>query len=206
VTTCRYAGLYDASLAAEARARIIDPALPTSVAWTHFLLGDRDAAIRTDTGTPPFCAMLSRLITGQLPVDVIREQETLAASIGSKLGVRAYRLAYEGKVDESLETIEELCANGFADPEGWYLYGYSFARVNAIKPALTMLKRAIDGGYGCFIPLSTDAAWLAFRGHREFDELLERSRRMVNDARGRFMLAKGPQVLDAPQSSSRIEL
>ena len=53
VTTCRYAGLFEESKAAHNRAVMLDPARKTSVAWTHFMLGEYDAAVRTETGTPP---------------------------------------------------------------------------------------------------------------------------------------------------------
>ncbi len=38
-----------------------------------------------------------------------------------RMAIGAYRLAFEGKVAETLAQLEALRATGFDDPEGWYL-------------------------------------------------------------------------------------
>ena len=182
VTTCRYAGLLDASMAAHQRAVAIDPARVTSVAWTHFMLGDYDAAIQADTGTPPFCALLAQLVTRQVSTDVIREAEQRAWSPGSRLAIGAYRAVFDRQVDEAMGLLDELGASGFDDPEGWYLYAFALAGVDAPAPALVLLARAVDGGYGCHEQLTSQPEWGSVQSDPAFAALVERT---ANDGRRR---------------------
>jgi hypothetical protein len=48
VIACRFCGLLEASLAADQRARRIDPGVRTSVAYTHWMMGDYEQAVLTD--------------------------------------------------------------------------------------------------------------------------------------------------------------
>jgi eukaryotic-like serine/threonine-protein kinase len=203
VTTCRYAGLLDASKAAHDRAVMLDPARTTSVAWTYFMLGDFATAAKADTGSPAFCALMSRLLDGELETEVLRAAEQGAAARGARLAVGAYRALFERNVDEALELIDELIASGFADPEGWYLYALNMARADASAPALDFLGRALDGGYGCHESLMRHTQWSAFQSNPTFKALLNRAAAMVADARRRFDALDGANVLSpkAPPSS-----
>ncbi len=195
VTTCRYAGLLDASLAAHRRAVTLDPAQRTSIAWTHLLLGDYDTAIETETGSPPYCAVMAKMLTGRLSIEAIRQSEATAPSPGSRLGIGAYRALFEGKVDEAMELLDALGAGGFDDPEGWYLYAFWLARAAASGPALRFLTRAIDGGYACYEPLTRQPEWACLQENLAFTSLVERAASMVALARGRFNAADGTAIL-----------
>lgn len=186
VTTCRYAGLLDASMEAHQRAVAIDPARLTSIAWTHFMRGEFDAAIKADTGSPPFCALLAQLITGQVTTAVIREVEARAWSPGSRLAIGAYRAVFDGQVTETIELLGELGASGFDDPEGWYLYGFTLIRAGAPVPALGFLTRAVDGGYACYDQMTHHAEWSALQGDPAFRALVERTAAMAAEARAVF--------------------
>lgn len=195
VTTCRYAGLLDASRDAHQRAVTIDPAQLTSVAWTYLLVGDYDTAIQADTGSPPFCALMAKMLTGRLTLEAIREIEATAASEGSRLGVGAYRSLFEGKIDDAMELLHALSESGFDDPEGWYLYAFWLARAGAPEPALKLLTRAVDGGYICHEPLTTQPEWTCLQGNAAFTALVERTASMAARARGRFDAANGAEIL-----------
>src|SRR4029079_17120891 len=106
-TTCRYAGLLDASRAAHQRAITIDPTQVTSVSWSHMMVGDYENAIRLDRGFPPYCAMLSQLVLGQLTDERIRHEENRAPSAGTRLAIGAYRAAFEGDIDGALQVLDE---------------------------------------------------------------------------------------------------
>jgi serine/threonine protein kinase len=200
VTTCRYAGLLDASMAAHQRAAAIDPARGTSISWTHFMKGDYELAIKTDTGSPPFCALLAQLITKQVSTDLIRQAELQAWSPGSRLAMGAYRAVFNREVAEGVAFLEELGASGFDDPEGWYLYAFALAGAEAHTPALTFLARAVNGGYGCYEGLTGRPEWQSLRGDSAFGALVERTAAMVTDARARFAALDGPALL-SPQLS-----
>ena len=51
VIACRFCGLLEASLAADRQARRLDPTVRTSVMYTHFMLGDWERAMASDTDT-----------------------------------------------------------------------------------------------------------------------------------------------------------
>jgi TolB-like protein/tRNA A-37 threonylcarbamoyl transferase component Bud32/tetratricopeptide (TPR) repeat protein len=194
VTTCRYAGLLDASLAAHVRAAGIDRAAATSVSWTHFVRGDYDQALATDIGSPPFCTLLARLVRGDLSAGEVRRLEERADD-GRRIAIRAYRQMVEGHVEEVVGTLAHLHEFGFADPEGWYLFAFMLVRAGAAEPAETLLARSVNAGYACRDPLVTRPEWAVLRGRPAFDALVEHSGDMLVRARARFEAANGPALL-----------
>jgi TolB-like protein len=201
VTTCRYAGLLEASRAAHQRVASIDPGQTTSVAWTYFMLGDYDAAIEVDKASPPYCAVLARLHTGRLPLAAAREIETTAPAPGARLAIGAYRAAFEGNLEQTIELMNTLGASGFDDPEGWYLHAFSLAQNGFPTPALELLTRAVDGGYACHEPLTRQPEWKVLP-EADYARLVERTRTMVMRARERFEAAGGTSVLGPVLSAS----
>ena len=202
VTTCRYAGLLDESKAAHARAVMLDPVRTTSVAWTHFMLGDYESAINAETGTPPYCAILSKLMTGQLTAEAVREEEARTAGSGARLAVGAYRAIFEGAVEEGVEKLNELQNSGFADPEGWYIYALFLARAGAARDALDFLTRSVNGGYCSYTALLSRPEWSLLSDKPAFATLLERTGQMFTNARARFQDARGADVLTTRVSPS----
>jgi TolB-like protein len=178
VTTCRYAGVLDGSKAAHQRVMAIVPTQVTSVCWTHMMLGDYAAAIRLDKGSPPYCALLSKLMLRELDIDAMRQMERDAPSQGVRLAVGAYRSTFEHKIDEALRILDDLAALGFADPEGWYLYAFCLAINGAEGPALEYVQRAVDGGFVCHEPLITQPEWTRLTDPR-YRSLVERTAAMA---------------------------
>jgi hypothetical protein len=194
VTACRYAGLLDASLAAHARVVAIDAETRTTVTWTHFMLGNYAEAIRTDH-PPPFCAMLSRVITGDLNTTGMRAFEDSLPEGGLRVGSRMYRQLADGQVEPALTDLATMRAGGFADPEGWCVASIFLARAGADAPALEWLARSVDAGYACHRALVERDHFARFRGAPEFERIVERALERV--ARGRLLYerAGGPAVL-----------
>jgi hypothetical protein len=180
---------------------MLDPARHTSVAWTYFLRGDYESAIRLDAVPPAYCALQSRLLTGRISADALRKEEAIGA-LGARL-IGAYRALFEGQVDEAMTLLEGLRMAGFADPEGWYLYGFWTARAGAAEPALELVTRSVDGGYACHEALTTRPEWDLVRSDTRFATLVERTATMVANARARFDALDGGNVLSpkAPPSS-----
>jgi len=195
VTACRYAGLHDASLAAHAKAMAIDAETPTTVTWTHFHLGNYAAAIHTDHGTPPFCSLLSRLITGTIEPESIQAMEATVPEGGLRLGLRLYRELAQGQVDQGVADIKRMVAGGFADPEGWFLSGTFLARAGAGAHALEWLTRAVDAGFAGLRPLIERDHFDRLRGSAEFERLIERATARVTHAKHIYERAGGPAVL-----------
>jgi serine/threonine protein kinase len=194
VTTCRYSGLYEASLAAHVRARSIDPDCVTSVCWTHLMRGDFDNAIATDVGTPPFCALLSHTIRGDLKLEEVQRLEESTAD-GTKLGMRAYRHVLEGNVGGAVAALEELRDFGFADPEGWYTFALLLARLGAREAALSWLADAIGAGYACHGPLLNLPEWKALSNDRRWPSLVAGAEAKLAYARTLFESAGGHVAL-----------
>jgi TolB-like protein len=196
VTACRYAGLLDASLAAHARVVAIDPDTRTTVTWTHFMLGNYLEAVRTDHA-PQFCAMLSKVITGEIDTNGIRAFEESMPEGGLRVGSRLYRQLAEGSVEPALEDLATMTAGGFADPEGWFLASVFLSRAGADAPALEWLARSVDAGYACYRTLIDGEHFARFRGSSDFERIVERAQQRVTRARTSYEGAGGPAVLGA---------
>ena len=207
VTTCRYAGVLDGSKAAHQRVVAIVPTQVTSVCWTHMMLGDYATAIRLDKGSPPYCAILSKLILRELDIDAIRQMERDAPSPGVRLAVGAYRSTFDGQIDEALRILDDLAGLGFADPEGWYLYAFCLVSNGATGPALEYAARAVDGGYVCHEPLANLPEWTRLTDPR-YHALVERTAAMALSNRARYEAAGGPSTLSGsiPASSRGLRL
>ena len=203
VTTCRYAGLHDAAIAAHRRAVSIDPQQITSVAWSYFMQSDFAQAIAQDRGTPAYCAAFGKLMTGEATPEQLVALEHETPHAAARMAIRAYYKSFSGDVAGTMEQLEALRASGFADPEGWYLYAFCLARLSVKEPTLELLRRAVDGGYACHLPLSSRPEWQAFRGDAQFDALFERTALMVARARERFNAYGGTTVLTPVAPASR---
>jgi hypothetical protein len=173
----------------------IDAHVQTSVTWTYFLLGEYDLAIESDIGSPPFCALIARFLQKTMGSASIREIEARAGSPTTRLAVGVYADLFEGRVDDALEKLEAMRGRGFADPEGWYIYGFALANAGAPTPALELVRRAVEGGYACHEPLVRRAEWNPLRGRADFEEIVARTAAMVADARQRFEAADGAGAL-----------
>ncbi|HEU5311684.1 MAG TPA: protein kinase, partial [Candidatus Eisenbacteria bacterium] len=65
VQACRYCGLLDASIAAAERAHRLDPNLPLSVTYTHWMMGDYESAMETKDYDLPFIRAYSLSALGR---------------------------------------------------------------------------------------------------------------------------------------------
>ncbi|HEX7085823.1 MAG TPA: FlgO family outer membrane protein [Vicinamibacterales bacterium] len=197
VTTCRYCGLLDASLAAYERVRALDPATPTSVAHTYFHLRDLDQAIATDCGSPPYASILSHMRRGDLSaVPTIEELERANPHAIARLIGTTYRLALLGDIDGLRPKLRELLESSFTDPEGFFLLGTFVARTNAPDVALPLLERAVRGGFSCPHALRTDPFWDPLRGEPQFERLAAEAETASSRAREAFEQAGGRQLLE----------
>ena len=197
VTTCRYAGLLEASRGAHARAVANDPSVRTSVAWTHFLLADFDMAIATDINDPPFTALMSRMMTDRVGPDEVAAIESTMPENSSCRVIRGYRLLLEHRIADAAREVEALGAAGFNDPEGWYLHALLFAKAGDFDTAIRLLTKSVDLNFAVHRPLSTRPEWDGLRGNPKFQSLLKRTRELVSDATEIYERAGGPALLGA---------
>ena len=148
VTTCRYGGLLDESIAAYEQVNRIDAATRTSVAYSYYMKGDYEATIATDSVGMQFAATLARMRLGRLDeaMPIIDHLEYESPHEGVRLISSGYRAAVRGDVDALMTYIGRMHESGFADPEGYFLLAAFAAQAGAADGALGVLARAVDGG------------------------------------------------------------
>ena len=197
ITTCRYCGLLDESMAAYARAIQLDPGAQTSVAYTHYLRGEYEQVIATDNVDPSFVAPLARFKLGEREplFESLRLFERSIPHEGGRLVAQAYRLAMEKRADELRQMAARLEQTGFADPEGFYLLASYLAFAGAREEALDLLGRSVAGGFHCPIGLRADPFWDPLRPLPEFGRLLATVNASCAQAREAFVEAGGPEIL-----------
>src|SRR5262245_35294296 len=121
VIACRFCGLLDATRADDRQARRLDPSVRTSVMYTHFMLGDWERALASDTDTLKWITNWTLPLIGR-PDDAIasyREFESRPLPGTIRDLMRACRLMLEGHKDEAYEIAQGFFYKTF-DPEGLY--------------------------------------------------------------------------------------
>jgi tetratricopeptide (TPR) repeat protein len=199
VTTCRYCGLLDESIAAYQRAYQLDSATHTSVAFAYYLRGDYARAIETDTAGMPFASTLARIRLGEeaAGIAILDNMRRASPHEGMRIVASAYTLAVVRDVDALLPTLQELTESGFTDPEGYFLLAAFIARAGAQEQALSTLDRAVTGGFHCPSSLREDPFWNSMRGAEHFARLLAKAEAGTASARAAFDRVKGAAVLQS---------
>jgi TolB-like protein len=197
VTTCRYCGLLDESIAAHAAARRLDPTLRTSVTYAHYLKGDYRGTIETDDSSPPFATALARMRLGEdlEAIGFLRDLEASNPHPGVRIITAAYRLAMERDAEGLVPKLKEMSDSGFGDPEGFFLLASFVARDGAAEGALATLERAVTGGFYCPTALRADPYFDPIRSRPEFTNLIVQAEAGHARARDAFARAGGPGIL-----------
>jgi tetratricopeptide (TPR) repeat protein len=199
VVACRFCGLLDASLAADRRARRIDPGVITSVHYTYWALGDYQQTILCDIEEIQALRHASLWMVGreEEAVQGIRTIESQWQS-SERWYLIALRAAMEGDRDGCIEATREMLATGFHDPEGMLFCARSLARVQASEFALSLLDRVVDGGFSCARPLVHDPWFDSLRAEPRFIRALHRAEAKTADAVSAFSKAGGERLLGVP--------
>lgn len=196
VSACRYCGLLDASIAADARARRLEPRIRTSVFHTYFLQGDYARVAEARLDDVPYVGALSLAAIGRRG-DAIAGLKELEPKTGTRLRefMIAARTLLEENYAESLAAIKQLLATDFSDPEGLFYLTRQLAYLNDVDTALQVFRRVVTGGFFCYPPMASDP-WLdSLRRKREFKELLETAR--AGHERAREIFAPHRDALEA---------
>ena len=194
VHACRYCGLLDASLAAHAQARRLDPQISTSVAQTHWVLGEFEKSIN---------GFGQGFFSGLPYVSLGRQAEALAATEQASVVVRdattrEYQrilpLVLRGQHQECRALLDELAPRN-PDPESIFYIARTYARIGALDEAVAQFGRAVDSGYFCAPAFDRDE-WLdPLRTHPDFVSALARAHLRHAGAVHKFRDAGGDRLL-----------
>ena len=198
VQACRYCGLLAESVAADRRARALDPNVPTSVAYTHWAVGDYAAALDAIVAdNDPF--------RGVVLATLNRPEEALASLDESARRSAQYptQAAYVELIRASLlkqhaafrSHIDRIFRSTFRDPEGFIYVAISAMWMKQPAVALSSLARGVDQGFACFPHLDREPAFQPLKGEAEFARLLAETRRRHREAVDAFAAAGGPAIL-----------
>jgi TolB-like protein/Tfp pilus assembly protein PilF len=196
VIACRFCGLLDASLAADRHARRLDPAARTSVMYTHFMLGDWERALASDTDHLRWVTNWTLPLLGrsEQAIAAYREIESQPLPGLTRDLMRASRCILEGKADEALAVVHTFVERHF-DPEGLYFLSRALAQLGDHEGSLDMLHRIIQRGFYCSTILLRDP-WLdPIRGRSRFNEIVAFADARSREAEAEFRRLNGDRLL-----------
>ena len=202
VVACRFCGLLEASLAADRRARRIDPAVRTSVHYTHWMLGDYEQTVVSDLEEIQALRYAAIWMLG-------RQEEALAGlraheaswPTSERFYLTALRTAFEGDHDGCVEATRQVLETGFHDPEGLMFCARNLARVHAGDFSLQLLRRVVDGGFHSPRAMVQDPWFDPVRAEPEFVRLLHRAEAKRAEAAAAFARAGGERLLGVAGAS-----
>jgi DNA-binding winged helix-turn-helix (wHTH) protein/TolB-like protein/tetratricopeptide (TPR) repeat protein len=196
VSTCRYCGLLDASIAADAQARRLDARVRTSVAHTWFLRTDYARLEGFKLDEIPYIGALWLDAVGRYG-DAIAALRHLEEKTRTRMRdfMIAARALLEGNAAESLAAVGRVVSSDFRDPEGLFYLTRHLAHLKQIGPALDLFRRVVAGGFVCFPAMERDP-WLdPLRKTPEFAKLLGQAEARHRKAGAAFARMKGSAVL-----------
>ena len=196
VIACRFCGLLDASLAADRQARRLDPTVRTSVMYTHFMLGDWERAIASDTDTLKWVTNWTLPMLGRQDeaITSYREFESRPLPRTIRDLMRTCRLMLEGHKDEAYEIAQGFFYKNF-DPEGLYFTARVLARVGEPEVSLDLIERVIEKGFYCSSVMMRDPWMDSVRGRSRFAELVRRADARTREAQEEFLRLNGDRLL-----------
>ena len=196
VIACRFCGLLDASLAADRQARRLDPTVRTSVMYTHFMLGDWERALASDTDSLKWVTNWTLPLVGRQNEAIASYQEMESRPLPGTIRdlMQACRLVLEGKKDESYAIAKTFFHKHF-DPEGLYFTSRVLAHLGESEVCLDMLDRIIDSGFYCSTVMWRDP-WLdPVRGHSRLNGIIKRAEARTHEAEEEFRRLNGHRIL-----------
>jgi eukaryotic-like serine/threonine-protein kinase len=196
VHSCRYCGLLDASIAAHAQARHLDPRIPTGVWHTYWLLGDDERALQ-DMGTAPIyfdALVLTSMGREGEALSILRGREQMGLAPILTAFIRSLRTLLEGKREESLDATAK-CLATLDDAEARYYLARQLAHLGSTERAIEELWRVVEQGFYCPQALARDP-WLApLRESPDFAGILQRAESGRRQAAASFLEADGERLL-----------
>jgi DNA-binding winged helix-turn-helix (wHTH) protein len=202
VSACRYCGLLEASLAADAKARSLEPRIRTSVPHTWFQMGDYERVATRRIDETFYIGSIAFASVGRTAeaIAAVAELEPKSPPRARDI-LMAARTLLEGRMAESLAAVRRVAATDFRDPEGLFYLARHLAHLKEKDAAVQLFQRVVRGGFCCYPAVARDP-WLdSIRGLPEFAKLLRDARTKHREAEAAFERAKGDVTLGMSRSA-----
>ena len=202
VSACRYCGLLDASDAAHALARDLEPKIRTSVGHTWFLQANYARVATVKVAEFPYIVAISlgELGRAEEALPLLRELENKSPTRLRDFIIAA-RTLLEGKAAESIAAVGRIVSSDFRDPEGLFYLSRHLAHLQEVDPALELLERVVASGFFCLPAMARDP-WLdSLRKKAAFTKLLRRAKARHQEALSAFDRIGGDKVLGVLSST-----
>ena len=184
VHACRYCGLFEASVTADAEARRLDPNVRTSVVETLLLAGDIERLLALDrpsqaTGTDDGNRVISLGMAGR------REEAFEALAHMNRVSQLPVQRAFIGYLSAWLErrpgdmVVDEAKFGRLKiqdDPEAIFREGWMLCDVGEHEQGLRRLQRAVARGYFVAPTLAASRHFDPLRHNPQFEALAGRGR------------------------------
>ena len=208
VHACRYAGLFEASLAAHHEARRLDPNVATGVEYTLALLA-RNADQASDlllrhTGSPDTHFALAAIGDAETAKRALDALDLRLVPPAFRLSVDAVFASYNLPAAEAVKMIESAMAS-HVDPEALFLFGAMLIRVGEPDRGLEVSANAVRSGYTPALTIAQNHTFDPVRGPELFRKMEDEARAAMLAAQKIFEAAGGPEMLGTP-AAARLNL
>jgi TolB-like protein len=196
VIACRFCGLIDASLSADRHARRLDPAARTSVMYSHFMRGDWERALSSDTDALRWVTNWTLPLIGRQDEAIASYLELESRPLPGRIRelLRASRLVLENTREDALRVVTTFTQREF-DPEGLFFISRMLAQLHETDAALDMLNRVVESGFFCTSIMLCDP-WLdPIRTRSRFNDIVRRAEARSRDASDEFRRLGGDRLL-----------
>jgi serine/threonine protein kinase/tetratricopeptide (TPR) repeat protein len=203
VHACRYAGLFDESVAAHAEARRLDPTMPTSIEQTLLMTGEIDRLVAIpraglDAGANDGIRVIALGLAGRRD-----DARAALARMADQPRIPLFRtwMAHlaawlDRRPAEMLQTFGRLGGLAiFDDPEAMFQEGWLLCDVGEHERGLAYLEKALDRGYFAAPALTGRPQFVALRGNPAFESLVADAEAGRVRAQAAFRDAGGARLL-----------
>ena len=204
VHACRYAGLFDASVAAHEEAVRLDPNVSTGVEYTLAQLALTSTQAQEQLLNHTASVDAPFVIAALGDAEITRKA---IAYVDIHKVPPAFRRSYDAVVAmhtrppaEAAEVIEQAMAV-HSDPEALFLFGGMLIRIGLVDRGLEVTTTAVRGGYAAALTLAQSPTIRAAQDHPAFRIIYEDALRQTQDAQHSFEAAGGPEMLGMPAAT-----
>lgn len=198
VHACRYAGLIDASIAADEEARRLDPNVSTGVGYSlAHLWGPGSGPHIADRGAqlaPDVLFAMGTLGSADAARESLRHINLDLVPPKLSLTVDALAAMVSKPASEAAAVIERAIA-GHTDPEALFLLGLMLVRTGATARGLAVIGGAVQSGYSLLLTLNRNPVFDGVRADPVFLAIESDARQGMTAARAVFEREDGRELL-----------